>query len=199
MGGQSRTHDQAVAALGSANAGVVTRTELLDAGISRGRSTSGSRKAHSCGSTPAYTERATAPRLAGRYLAAVRACGEGAILSGRAAAHPLGLLRKAPCEIEVTTSTERRVPGIRTRRRRALDEHHLTVELDSCRHHNSRHTWDQDRRREREAWARGEELRRFTHGDVFKRPAATIEEVSDLLRAAGVLDKPPRARPGQDI
>ena len=170
MGGQSRTHDQAVAALGSANAGVVTRTELLDAGISRGRSTSGSRKAHSCGSTPAYTERAT-PRRGSR---------------------------EAPCEIEVTTSTERRVPGIRTRRRRALDEPHLTVELDSCRHHNSRHTWDQDRRREREAWAPGEELRRFTHGDVFKRPAATIEEVSDLLRAAGVLDKPPRPRPRQD-
>jgi len=179
---------------------VVTRTELLDAGISRGRSTSGSRKAHSCGSNPGvYRAGHPAPRLAGRYLAAVRACGEGAILSGRAAAHPLGLLRKAPCEIEVTTSTERRVPGIRTRRCRALDEHHLTVELDSCRHHNSRHTWDQDRRREREAWARGEELRRFTHGDVFKRPAATIEEISDLLRAAGVLDKPPRARPGQDI
>jgi hypothetical protein len=34
-----------------------------------------------------------APSLEARYLAAVWACGDGAVLSGRAAAHPLGLVR----------------------------------------------------------------------------------------------------------
>jgi hypothetical protein len=48
----------------------------------------------------------------------------------------------------------------------------LTVELDSYRYHSSRHAWEQDRRREREAYARGDEFRRYTHGDVFEAPAA---------------------------
>lgn len=38
----------------------------------------------------------------------------------------------------------------------------LTVELDSYRFHASRHAWEQDRRREREARARGDEFRRYT-------------------------------------
>src|SRR3954447_18702468 len=38
-------------------------------------------------------------------------------------------------------------------------EHRLTVELDSYRYHRSRHAWEQDRRREREARARGDEPR----------------------------------------
>ena len=40
--------------------------------------------------------------------------------------------------------------------------HRLTVELDSYRYHRSRHAWEQDRRREREARARGDEFRRYT-------------------------------------
>ena len=49
-------------------------------------------------------------------------------------------------------------------------EQRLTVELDSYRFHNSRHSWEQDRRREREARARGDEFRRYTHEDVFVDP-----------------------------
>ncbi len=41
-------------------------------------------------------------------------------------------------------------------------EQKLTVELDSFRHHSSRHSWQHDRRREREARARGDEFRRYT-------------------------------------
>jgi hypothetical protein len=40
--------------------------------------------------------------------------------------------------------------------------HRLTVELDSYRYHSSRHAWEEDRRREREARLRGDEFRRFT-------------------------------------
>jgi hypothetical protein len=58
----------------------------------------------------------------------------------------------------------------------------LTVELDSYRFHNSRHAWEQDRRREREARARGDEFRRYTWGDVFERPGLTLAEVRPLLR-----------------
>jgi very-short-patch-repair endonuclease len=57
----------------------------------------------------------------------------------------------------------------------------LTVELDSYRFHHSRHAWEQDRRREREARARGEELRRYTWGDVFEEPAQTVAELRRLL------------------
>jgi hypothetical protein len=57
----------------------------------------------------------------------------------------------------------------------------LTVELDSYRYHRSRHAWENDRRREREAYARGDQLRRYTHGDVFERPAAMLQELRALL------------------
>ena len=57
----------------------------------------------------------------------------------------------------------------------------LTVELDSYRYHRSRHAWEQDRRREREARARGDEFRRYTYGDVFEEPAPMLAELA-LLR-----------------
>ena len=41
-------------------------------------------------------------------------------------------------------------------------DHRLTVEVDGYRFHRSRHAWEQDRRREREARARGDEFRRYT-------------------------------------
>lgn len=57
----------------------------------------------------------------------------------------------------------------------------LTIELDSYTFHHSRHAWEQDRRREREAHARGDDFRRYTWGDVFERPAATSAELTQLL------------------
>lgn len=57
----------------------------------------------------------------------------------------------------------------------------LTVELDSYRYHQSRHAWEQDRRREREARARGDEFRRFTYGDVFEEPSYMLAELRALL------------------
>ena len=56
-------------------------------------------------------------------------------------------------------------------------DHHLTVELDSYRFHNSRHSWEQDRRRDREARARGDELWRFTYDDVFVDPGPMLQSL----------------------
>lgn len=60
-------------------------------------------------------------------------------------------------------------------------EHRLTVELDGYQFHNSRHSWEQDRRREREARARGDDFRRYTYGDVFERPALMLAELGSVL------------------
>ena len=229
-------------------------------------------------------------------MAAVRACGEGAVLCGMAAAHLLRIIKGAPPPPEVMAPTKRRIKGIRTHRSRhpsprnsdattsrgvpvttpartlvdlaavlSEDElaracheagvrhgttpaqveailarrpsspgagklrailrgdvrttlsklekrflellrvaglplpetnrrvgtkrvdcrwpgYRLTVELDSYTYHHSRHAWELDRRREREAYARGDQFRRYTYGDVFERPAQTLTELSALLR-----------------
>jgi very-short-patch-repair endonuclease len=60
-------------------------------------------------------------------------------------------------------------------------EHRLVVELDSYRYHHSRHAWEQDRRREREARARGNEFRRYTYGDVTEDRTLVEAELCDLL------------------
>jgi very-short-patch-repair endonuclease len=62
-------------------------------------------------------------------------------------------------------------------------DHKLTVELDSYRYHHSRHAWEQDRRREREARARGDEFRRYTYGDAFEQPEQMLSELRALLPA----------------
>ncbi|MEA2352369.1 MAG: hypothetical protein QOJ14_783, partial [Thermoleophilaceae bacterium] len=57
----------------------------------------------------------------------------------------------------------------------------LTVELDGYRYHHSRHAWEQDRRRAREARARGDEFRRYTYGDVLEDPSYMLSELRALL------------------
>lgn len=58
--------------------------------------------------------------------------------------------------------------------------HRLTVELDSFRFHNTRRAWEQDRAREREAHARGDEFRRYTWADVFENPGQMLAELRGL-------------------
>jgi hypothetical protein len=60
-------------------------------------------------------------------------------------------------------------------------EQKLTVELDGFRFHNSRHSWEQGLRREREARAREDEFRRYTYTDVFDDPAFMLAELRELL------------------
>jgi hypothetical protein len=66
----------------------------------------------------------------------------------------------------------------------------LTVELNSYRFHNSRHSWEQDYKREREARARGDEFRRFTYGDVLESPSYMLSELR------GLLEREPAQQPG---
>jgi hypothetical protein len=57
----------------------------------------------------------------------------------------------------------------------------LTVELDGYRYHSSRHAWEEDRRREREVRARGDEFRRYTWGDVLEAPSLMLAELRELF------------------
>jgi very-short-patch-repair endonuclease len=291
---QGRTVERIVAKLASRSHGVVTRRQLLAAGISRqeiaDRLTTGALLRDYPG---VYRVGHRAPSVEARYLATVRACGDGALLSGPAAAHLWGLLKGPAPAPEVITRTERRIPGVTTRRSRTIDpadattwrgipittvpftlvalaaqlnadtlaracheagvrhgttprqveevllrrpnapgtrqlravlhgdvrvtlskleqrflellrDHglplprtnrkagarrvdcrwpaqRLTIELDGYRYHHSRHAWEQDRRREREARARGDEFRRYTYGDVLESPALMLSELRALV------------------
>lgn len=288
-----RTVQLDLARLARTSHGVVTREQLIDAGLTvaeiKSRLRSGVLLQEHRG---VYRVGHRAPSVEARYLAAVLACGSGAVLSGCAAGHLLGIVAAAPALPEVTAPTERRVHGVTTRRtrgserdamlwrgvpvttpartlvdlaaelaagdlaravheagirhatapedveavlgrrpsspgaavlRRVLwgDEHvtlsalerrflgllrqaglplpvtnrpaggrfvdcrwverRLTVELDGYRYHSSRHAWERDRRREREAYARGDDFRRYTYGDVFDQPAAMLAELEGVL------------------
>jgi very-short-patch-repair endonuclease len=291
---QDRTVEQKLARLASRSHGLITRSQLQSAGLTeaeiRQRLQTGALLREYRG---VYRVGHRAPSLEARYLAAVYACGDGALLSGRAAAHLLGILPGPPLRPEVSAPTERRIPGITTRRIRSMhpidaqfwrgvpvtspartivdlagtlaahelarvaheaairhntapreieavlerptrwrgakklravitgDEpvtlsalerrfltllrdaglplpitnrpagtrridcrwphHKLTVELDGYRYHSSRHAWEQDRRREREAFARGDDFRRYTYGDVFEQPQPMLAELQAVL------------------
>jgi hypothetical protein len=288
------TVQRKLARLGRSSHGVVTRVELLRAGVSvdevRRRLRSGALLREHPG---VYRVGHRAPSLEARYVAAVRACGERAVLSGRAAGYLFGALKGPAPPPEVTAPSRRRVKGVKTRRCRSIDPRdvttfrgipvttpprtlvdiaavldlddlaracheagvrhrttparvevvlarrptspgaaklravlrggapitlsrlekrfpdvlretglplpktnrpaggrrvdcrwpglRLTVELDSYRYHHSRHAWEQDRRRERDARARGDDFRRYTYGDVFEQPELMLAELHALL------------------
>lgn len=295
MARKSGTVDELIARIASRSHGVVTRGELLRAGVSihelRTRLERGTLLPLHRG---VYRVGHRAPSREARYIAAVKACGEGAVLGGRAAAHLWRLIKGSAPQPEVLTPANRRVRGViirRTRRAavgrvvrfgipvttvprtlvdlasslpedalaRACHEagvlyrttpkqvgavlqrlpsacgraklervlhgevpvalsklesqflklvkeaalpppitnrpasgrrvdcrwpgHRLTVELDSYRFHNSRHAWDQDRLREREARMRGDDFRRYTWSDVFENPALMLAELREYLGA----------------
>jgi Transcriptional regulator, AbiEi antitoxin len=89
----------------------------------------------------------------------------------------LNLLTNAGLPLPVTN----RVVGDRRVDCRWAD-HRLTVELDSYRYHQSRYAWEQDRLREREARARGDEFRHYAWADVFEDPGFMLSELNQLLR-----------------
>jgi very-short-patch-repair endonuclease len=279
-----------VARLAARSHGVVTRAQLLGAGVTRAEIKWRLRTGALLREYPGvYRVGHRAPSVEARYLAAVWACGDRAVLSGRAAGHLWGVLKGAAPPPEVTAPYEHRIRGVRTRRARqvgatthrgipittvprtlvdlaghvSLDalaracheagvkygttprqveaalpraargakklravlrgetrvtlselervflqrleaaglplpqtnkpagahrvdcrwpDHRLTVELDSYRYHHSRHAWEQDRERDREARARGDDLLRYTHGDVFERPRSMLAELTAALQ-----------------
>lgn len=63
----------------------------------------------------------------GRLMAAVLACGEGAVLSHRSAADLLGLRSTARAGIDVTARTHRRIEGVDIHRSRTLTRVDLTL------------------------------------------------------------------------
>ena len=131
MAGKVRTVERVIARLAHQAHGVVTRVELLDAGVSEDeideRIASGSLIPVHRG---VYRVGHQAPSLEATYMAAVKACGEDALLSGLAAAYLYRLIRKAPRQPEVTAPTERKVEGVTTHRARAgIDSQ------DVARHH----------------------------------------------------------------
>jgi len=291
VAGKVSTVEAVLAELAGTTHGVVTRRQLLAAGISRDeidhRLSLGALLREHRG---VYRVGHRAPSVEATFLAAVWACGDDAVLSGRAAAYLWRLLKGPAPPPEVTTQHERRVQGVTTHRGRSVEatthrgipittvprtlvdlaavlsldalaracheagvlydttpqqveailakrprtkgaaklravmrgdvqvtlseleraflklmrqaglplpqtnkrahgrrvdcrwpDRRLTVELDSYRYHRSRHAWEQDRRREREARARGDEFRRYTYGDVFEHPRLMLAELRVLL------------------
>jgi Transcriptional regulator, AbiEi antitoxin len=286
MGPRSRTVEEILAAIAGRAYGIVTRREMLRAGISGKEIRRRRERGQLITKYPGvYRVGHAAPSVEASFVAAVKACGEEAVLERRAAGYLLGLVKKPPQHPEVSAPTERRIKRIRTRRRRldpkqvtkvkgipvttvpqtlvdlaavlsdeelaracheagvryrttprqveALLAHNtpgagrlravmsgdvhvtlsqleraflkllreaglplpqinkvsgskrvdcrwpelkLTVELDSYRFHNSRYAWEQDRERERQARARGDELRRYTWFDITETPAAVIRD-----------------------
>lgn len=110
-----------MADLASRSYGLVRRTDLLADGMTRRqiahRLAKGSliREHHGI-----YRVGHSAPSIEATYLAAVWACGDGAVLSGLAAAHHYGLIKGRPPVPEVTGPTERRVKGVLTHRARRV-------------------------------------------------------------------------------
>jgi predicted transcriptional regulator of viral defense system len=293
MGALLRTADQIIARIAASQHGVVTRAQLLSARISRRSIARRLDKGSLIGvHRGVYRVGHMAPSVNATFIAAVCACGEGAVLSGGAAGHLLGLVKGAPPRPEVTAPGERDVKGVTTRRSREVEpmtwhgipvttvartlvdlaeslsapelaravheagirhgttpedveavlnrrpnspgaaklravlrgdvhltlsklesaflrllrnaglplpitnrpaggrfvdcrwpEQKLTVELDSYRYHSSRHAWERDRRRERQAYARGDEFRRYTWSDVVEAPRPMLRELRAVLNA----------------
>jgi hypothetical protein len=117
-----------VARLASRQWGVVSRRQLLALGVSRGA------VEHwlSVGRLQllyrgVYAVGHRSLRVEGRRLAAVLACGPGAVLSHRTAAAHWGLLPTSQTGIDVTAPRGRHgAPGIRLHRTRSLDAHDTT-------------------------------------------------------------------------
>src|SRR5437899_183754 len=165
MRGKVITVDQVIARIAGRQHGVVARWQLLGAGVRYK-------------TTPAQVEAVlrSRPRTNGATTLRRVVNGDVKLVLSTLERRFLALLR------------ENDVPLPRTNRPaggRFVDcrwpEHRLTVELDSYRFHNSRHAWEQDRRREREAYARRDQFRRYTWGDVFEQPRLLLSELRELL------------------
>jgi hypothetical protein len=127
MGTPTRTVDRKVAELAARSHGVVTRAELLRAGVTdrelRRRVAKGTLVPVHRG---VYRVGHAAPSVEARYLAAVKACGPGSLLAGRAAAHLLHLLKRPPSLPEVLTAHHRRPKGVTVHRCRSIDRRDAT-------------------------------------------------------------------------
>ena len=113
-----------IAELGGRQHGRVSRAQLLAAGVDRNRierwvADGRLRSVH----RGVYAVGHAAPSLHGDLMAAVLACGEGAVLSHRSAGHLLEILPRRPAKPEVTvpTAAHRKRPNIVIHRVAYLD------------------------------------------------------------------------------
>jgi hypothetical protein len=114
--------DGIVASIAGRQHGNVARRQLVAAGISEAWIDRRRDKGSLIGVFPGvYRVGHAAPSMEADCMAAVLACGDGAVLSGRAAARLLGLTRGVPPEPQVLAKTKRSIDGIETRRIRAMD------------------------------------------------------------------------------
>jgi predicted transcriptional regulator of viral defense system len=121
------TAERTIARIAASQHGIVTWAEMIAVGLSaeeiRHRVKIGllirvHRGVYSVGHRVLTTE--------AQYLAAVKACGEGALLCGLAAAYLLAILKApSPPAPEVATRNQRRVPRLKTRRL-TLDHRDIT-------------------------------------------------------------------------
>ncbi|HEY7266172.1 MAG TPA: type IV toxin-antitoxin system AbiEi family antitoxin domain-containing protein [Solirubrobacterales bacterium] len=112
---------EVLAELAGNSHGVVTRGELLEAGITdtqiRSRLRAGSLLRVHPG---VYRVGYRSTSVEATYLAAVKAAGTEALLAGRAAGYLFGLLRGGPPQPEVISKGQRRPRGVIVRRRAAI-------------------------------------------------------------------------------
>ena len=125
---EGRTVEQKLAWIAARQHGVVTRDQVLGAGVSA----EGIKRRVKKGLLipvfrGVYRVGHRAPSVESHFIAAVFACGDGAVLSGQAAAYLYGLVKRPPPFPEVTAKTERRVKGVITRRCRGLNRSETTV------------------------------------------------------------------------
>jgi very-short-patch-repair endonuclease len=126
--------DRAVAAIATAQLGLITRDQLVDLGLGRGAIEHGLERGRLTTihrGVYALAHLALAPLA--RPLAAVLACGEAAFLSHHSAAAVWGFEPDAESETDVTVvgrDAARRRKGICVHRVAAIDQR------DVCRHHN---------------------------------------------------------------
>jgi len=113
------TVERRLARIASGQHGIVTREQAVARGITRRefdrRVRNGSLFRLHRG---VYRLGHRSPSLLAGYMAATKAGGEGAGVSGLAGAHLLGLVHDRPACIEVTTPRHRRVPGVIVHRAR---------------------------------------------------------------------------------
>ncbi len=114
MGGKPKTAEQKLARIADGQHGLVERRQALRGGVSRRqldrRLENGALIIEYRG---VYRVGHRAPSLEARYLAAVLACGDNALLYGLAAGHLLGLLKGPPPPPEVVAPTRGASPASR--------------------------------------------------------------------------------------
>jgi predicted transcriptional regulator of viral defense system len=107
---QSTTVEAVLGQLAASSHGVVTRAQLLAAGITKDEIAHRVRIGSLYRVHPGvYRVGHSARSVAATFLAAVWACGEGAVLSGCAAAHLWGVIKGPAPAPEVTAPAKRRV------------------------------------------------------------------------------------------